>query len=118
MTAKNARLMVRLDQADIDWIKEQGERLGLDAATFVRSLIRQHRNGIVSAPAASPAPAEYDQDDLAPEPIDIDAIDIDALAAPRQELFPAAMPGDVNAVRAVGSRASRGELLGTFSGRK
>ena len=109
--AKDARLMVRLDQADLDWIKEQGERLGLDAATFVRSLIRQHRNGIVSAPAASPAPAEYDQDEFAPEPIDIDSIDLDALAAPREELFPAAMPGDVNAVRHVGPRADRSQLL-------
>lgn len=115
MTAKNARLMVRLDQADLDWIKEQGERLGLDAATFVRSLIRQHRNGIITT-AAAPAIAS-DPDETAP-PIDIDSIDLDELAAPREELFPAAAPGDVNAVRAVGSRSSRGELLGTFSGRK
>jgi len=113
--ARDARLMVRLDQADLDWIKEQGERLGLDAATFVRSLIRQHRNGLIAAPEKT---AERDQGEPAPEPIDIDSIDLDELAAPREELFPAAAPGDVNAVRAVGSRSSRGELLGTFSGRK
>ncbi len=105
--AKDARLMVRLDQADLDWIKEQGEQLGLDAATFVRSLIRQHRNGLVSAPQRAAEP-DYEPDAFDPSSIDLDAL---ADGPQREEAFPVAAPGDINAVRPVGARADRGQLL-------
>ncbi len=107
MMAKDARLMIRLDQADLDWIKEQGEQLGLDAATFVRSLIRQRRNGLIAAPEKAAEPIQ------GTEPFDLSSIDLDALAdgPERDEPFPVAAPGDIKAVRPVGMRADRSQLL-------
>lgn len=121
--AKDARLMIRLEQGDLDWIKEEADKIGLDAATFVRSMIRKARNGIDHAPSSGrylPESASAYSEEYAPMQSGPIEIDIDALAEQetRPDAFPVARPGDMDAVRPVGGRAPRNELLGTFSGRK
>jgi transposase-like protein len=85
--AKAARLVIRLDEADRDWIRAEAERIGVDSAALVRILVRQARaSGSIDPNAGTPgcearmAETPYQQE-VPHSDHDEPAEDLDALMA-------------------------------------
>lgn len=51
---KDTRLVVRLEAEDLNFVREEGEKLSLDASTWVRMMIRKLRLGQIGERQAQP----------------------------------------------------------------
>lgn len=51
---KDTRLVVRLEAEDLNFVREEGEKLSLDASTWVRMMIRKLRLGQIGEHQAQP----------------------------------------------------------------
>jgi hypothetical protein len=119
--AKQSRIVIRIDDEDLEWLRAEGKKLGLDAAAFGRMLWKQRqmfgdrvspeisetdRRPLPRLPAYEPSGlAVSDQPDGAPD-LDLDSIVNEHLTAATSG-FEVASPGDMTAVRPIGPRRTR-----------
>ncbi len=90
--ALKSRIVVRISEDLESWIAEQGEREGLDPATWVRSILTSMRNGRLAAPIVQPmhtvqasAPIETLPPEPPADPVDTDAMVKEALGAAAED---------------------------------
>lgn len=118
MIKKECRLMLRLSEELLSWIRDEGQKLGMDAATFARMIMMQRMTGVDPGPsirraaplpsASAPHQAAYSTEIYEDEPAQSPEIDLDAiLETASDDLFEVAQPGDMTAVQAVGPRRKR-----------
>lgn len=52
--SKDHRLVIKIDDADNEWLSEQEEELGIDKVSIIRMMIRRHRKAGLSAAHSTP----------------------------------------------------------------